>query len=1153
MSASHQIPIAGRRPTTARESHAPSESPVSSTQVDAAAGGTAPRVPVGPADAPAHQGRTAAYWAVTDPPMRLSKTQPPQLRADVLSRSRLLDWLDAKIHRRVVTVVAEAGYGKTTLLADFARRTRIRTIWHQLDDDDGDVVTFMRYLLTACQRVVPDIGETTAGLLRDIGTLATPASVLVDTFVRELSALADQPTVLIFDDVQALDHAPEVQHALREIVARAPDRMTIVLSGRQRPPVALARLRTHGEVAELTADDLRFDHAETETLFRETYGQPLDRESLAALEERTEGWIASLNLVRAAIRDRSDRETRRFIRDLSATEGPLYDYLAEEVVGDLDPDLQSFLMRTSLLVDVEVGPAMDAAEIDRATAVEDIAQAQRLGLLSMGRGRAGHTGAQYHPLVRGFLSARLAREIGLDGVRDVHRRIAAAAEPTDWRRAAHHYAEAGDTGDLHRVLVAATRSIMSAGDYSHAETYISRFPTTDETPWFDIILSRRELRDGHVNDAIMRAERAVAALEASGPDRHLALANLMTVYFFAGEFEKARSLAATVSELAEEPFLASIALGTSALIDVSRGGSIALAEERLRAALALQTDTSGTHYRGVTLLNLAFVYRVQGRATLALGCANEALSAFGDSAASIERSSAHLARAWAYAHQNRPEEAIADLEAARELGHLGIMNEVLAEGADVLGAYIDPEHAEAWLSQGSVDLPSGWVPGDVMLPLSRAENAIRLGALDQASRLLAQAEPFGGSLDVGALSHHAATVAVLAVRRHEPDALRRCQEAVSVSRAQGADYWGAKAQLALAASSGDRGVMSHAVLDIAHRDAALLSAFAEVVAPYLPLLTEEAAAEVAAAAAERPTRWAVALRDVLSTGSADAVVGAAHLLEAVGSRRDVALLREGGRRVRRLPKVDASVRRLARRVAPRVTIHDLGAVSMVVGDTVLAGSTIRRKVLSLVCYLCTRPGMTATREQVLEAIWPDLTPELASNSLNQTVYFLRRVLEPDYRDETTPGYMVSDQDLVWFDTELVKADSQSCLALLRTRMSTESDESVAWLAEHYVGRFALDFEYEDWATTHRDYLHVRYLEAMESAIVRFSATGDYPNALAVAHRVLEVDPAAEGIERTAIRLYRSMGAFAAAAEQYAHYAQLQRAELGVEVPPIDAL
>jgi DNA-binding SARP family transcriptional activator len=292
---------------------------------------------------------------------------------------------------------------------------------------------------------------------------------------------------------------------------------------------------------------------------------------------------------------------------------------------------------------------------------------------------------------------------------------------------------------------------------------------------------------------------------------------------------------------------------------------------------------------------------------------------------------------------------------------------------------------------------------------------------------------------------------------------------------------------------------------------------------------------------------------VITQADADATLAAVRLLEAIGTGDDVGLLRDAGRRVRRTREVGLHVRRLARRVAPQVIVHDLGAVSLTIGGSKLTGSSVRRKVLSLLCYLCTRPELTATREQVLEAIWPDLTPELASNSLNQTVYFLRRIFEPDYRDDSSPGYLMSDQDMVWLDRELVHADSQVCAGLLRALAMPGSDGSASALADAYTGRFALDFEYEDWATTYRDHLHARYLEAMERAILRHSQRGDYEAAIYLAHRVLDVDPAADNIERTAIRLYRSMGAFAAAAEQYAHYAQIQRSEFGIEVPPIDTI
>ncbi len=1106
---------------------------------------------MGPAIPPAHPGRPT-FLPVSEPPMRASKIQPPPLREDILPRARLLDWLDAKIHRRVVTLVAEAGYGKTTLLADFARRTRIRVIWHQLDDDDLDIVTFVRYLLAACRRVVPELGEVTAGLLRDIGTLATPASVLVDTFVREMGALADQPTILVFDDTQALERSPEVQRALREIVARAPDRTTVVLSGRRRAPVGLARLRTHGEVAELTADDLRFDHEETEALFRETYGRPLDRESLDALERRTDGWVASLNLVRAAIRDRSDADTRRFIRDLSAAEGPLYDYLAEEVVGDLPRPLQSFLMRTALLVEVEVGLASVAAEIDRRAAEDHIDQAEQLGLLSAGRGR-GRAGGQYHPLVRQFLSARLAREIGIDGVRAVHRRIAAAAETTDWRRAAHHYAEADDGADLYRVLVEATRSIMASGDYSFAESYIVRFPDADSTPWFDIVLSRRELRSGRVAEAVRRAERAVAALDAAGPDRHLALANLMSVNFYAGDLDAARDLAITVSRLDHEPSLAPLALGMIALIDVSRGGSVAVLEERLRAALALQIDAGASHYRGVTLLNLTVVYRLQGRAELALNCADEALTEFGDTAASLERVSAHLARAWALAHLNRLTEAEQEIQVARRTIGDGRPDEVLSEGGDVLGCYVEPARADIWLDQDADRRWDAWMPGLSMTAIVRAENKIRLGSLDDAERLLRTVDEAGASIDIGLMSRRAVAEAVIATRKSLPTATDLAREAVAVASAQGATYWLIKAQLTLAAASMDPSRMSEAVIAVARTDRALLTAFAEVVAPYLGFLNPDASSTVAAVAAEWPTRWAAALRQAVQDGDADLVLAAARLLESIGSREDVTALRTAGRRVRKQRDVEVSVRQLTRRVAPRVRVQDLGPVTVAVGGVVLPGSSIRRKVLSLLCFMCSRPEMTATRDQVLEAIWPDLTPELASNSLNQTVYFLRRVFEPKYRDDTSPGYVMSDQDMVWLDSELVTASSRDSLSALRNMTTANVRETARVLAATYTGRYALDFEYEEWATGYRDNLHARYLDVMERAVLKHAETGDYAEAVALAQRVLDVDPTADSVERAAIRLYREMGAFAAAAEQYAHYAQMQRSVYGVEAPAIDAI
>ena len=134
----------------------------------------------------------------------------------------------------------------------------------------------------------------------------------------------------------------------------------------------LARLRAAGEVAQLGTDDLRFDASETASLFAETYGRSLEPDVLADVTAKTEGWAASLQLVQAALRDRTPAQIRQFVRGLSGADQELYDYLAEEVVGELPEDLQQFLMRTAILQVVTADLAavvtgLDSVEVARVT------------------------------------------------------------------------------------------------------------------------------------------------------------------------------------------------------------------------------------------------------------------------------------------------------------------------------------------------------------------------------------------------------------------------------------------------------------------------------------------------------------------------------------------------------------------------------------------------------------------------------------------------------------------------------------------------------------------------------------------------------------------------------------------------------------------
>jgi DNA-binding SARP family transcriptional activator len=186
---------------------------------------------------------------------------------------------------------------------------------------------------------------------------------------------------------------------------------------------------------------------------------------------------------------------------------------------------------------------------------------------------------------------------------------------------------------------------------------------------------------------------------------------------------------------------------------------------------------------------------------------------------------------------------------------------------------------------------------------------------------------------------------------------------------------------------------------------------------------------------------------------------------------------------------------------------------------------------------------------VVEALWPDLDPQAALNSLNQTVYFLRRVFESPYVEDVSPGYVGQDGETIWLDQELVDGRSRRCLEIIRQVSGEPTPEQAVALARDYAGRFALDFAYEEWAATYRDSLHAGYLRVIEHAIRSDLDTGQFGRGTFLAERALEVDPDSEEIQAALVRLYRLSGAHAAAAEQYEHYSSTLRS-LGVEPPAL---
>jgi DNA-binding SARP family transcriptional activator len=189
----------------------------------------------------------------------------------------------------------------------------------------------------------------------------------------------------------------------------------------------------------------------------------------------------------------------------------------------------------------------------------------------------------------------------------------------------------------------------------------------------------------------------------------------------------------------------------------------------------------------------------------------------------------------------------------------------------------------------------------------------------------------------------------------------------------------------------------------------------------------------------------------------------------------------------------------------------------------------------------------------MDAMWPEIDPAAAINSLNQTVYFLRREFESDYSEDTSPGYIQQDSDLLWLDPELISADSQDCVELIARYEREPSPDVAVALATRYAGRFALDFSYDEWCNDYREWLHVAYLHVIETQVKADIDTGNTQRGIHIARQALEIEPRNDELELSMLQLLRRAGAHSAAAEQYSRYANMLRSDLGVEPPPFEPL
>ncbi len=561
-------------------------------------------------------------------PLLTTKLQIPRRRRGLVPRRRLSERLKRGSEAVLTLVSAPAGFGKTTLLTEWLACTDGSTVWLSLDERDNDPVVFWTYLITALRTATGEAGSGALALLQE--PHASLDQVLA-TLVNELDAVPDD-VILVLDDYHVVT-AREVNERVAFLLEHLPQNIHLVIATRADPALPLARLRARGELVEVRADDLRFTAEEVATYLDGAMGPALTAEHVAALEARTEGWIAALQLAVLSMQGRDD--VAGFIAGFAGDDRYIVDYLVEEVLQRQPGDVRTFLLQTSVLHRLS-GPLCDAVTgRDGGTAMLEALDRANLFLVPLDDRRHWY---RYHHLFADVLHARLLAEQP-DRVPELHRRASAWYEQSDEpSEAIHHalaardHARAADLVELAipslvqarqeatlrnwmralPVELFATRpvlsvgyvgALMSTGDVEGVEARLQdaeRCLATTGAPAADVVVvddlafrrlpgqiamyrAGQALISGEVAASMTHARRA---LTLAGPDDHLGRggpsALLGLAYWTAGDLESAyRWYADGMAALAEGGYGPDVIGGAITLAD------ILIVQGRLRDALSL--------------------------------------------------------------------------------------------------------------------------------------------------------------------------------------------------------------------------------------------------------------------------------------------------------------------------------------------------------------------------------------------------------------------------------------------------------------------------------------------------------------------------------------------------------------------------------------
>lgn len=1109
------------------------------------------------------------------------KLMPPQPRGDTLVRPELQALL-AEVRMRPVTVtIAPAGFGKTTLLAQWANAlsyTSVPVCWVTLDEGDRDPALQLAYLIRAFQRHFPNVGEQAWRILHSIADLQHDWPLVAGALCSDLQATLTRPTFLFLDDFHLIVDGPITGQLMGYLLRAAPPTLHIVIASRRPINIApIPRLRAEELLVEVTQHNLSLTATEARALLERNSVQLTDEE-LNMLLAHTEGWALSVQLAVRTLARQAPEQRANFLRALGVQGLGLFDYLASEVLTDLPPELLDFLALAALPNQFDAQLLTEVLAQHNVTSL--IARAQQMGLPLVALDEEG-TLLRFHPLWRELLLRHAQSMLNATTWISFHRRFGRALERRGNLEAAlQHYTAAGDTDEVARALREQAWPLIDTPQRDSIRGWIEQLPEVMRTAdpellhmwgWSQCVRAptqaaaaiseaanlyriqdrpQRELRALSDLAALLfwedrPADFAAVCIRAVGAANHArdawargtALVSVVAMLYNSGRYSAALRVARHAATHPRSPFWQWLLALIVSDISIQQGHPAA-ALATVDEALAVPQIDRDDRMRQNLLRQRALALYQQGYGTeatdLALAAHMQLSHYYNDG--SIGTSGVLVALL--LLEHDRPEEAVTYLAQARAIAH--------RTGAGALLARVHALEAYALLRTGN---PRG----------------AATAALD-ALRFLDDSETVAHSLWLRLL-----LLLALGEGGEGARAMTLAQELTRHMEQRGDGLFLIVAHLY-------RRVLAHRVDDhetgaCALRDGwELAEKYNYTFLPFLPpaalhmVVTEALRSGLAPTAAagvlrrQLPHQATSLLLGLLKEGTADTRARVATLLGDMGAAAAYsalrALLKDRSAQVR--AAAEHALENLVYHPSYQLRVRMMGAFSVWRGDEEVRDRDWRSiKARQLLQLLLVEYGRMLSRERIMDMLWPGLDSEAAANNLRVTLSRLIKALEPE-RPEGAPAYYVLQQgDTYGFniesDHQLDSADFAAAVA--RGQRAEQTNQRTVAIAAYreaitlYGGIFLPDSLYEDWSVVERERLGLLFNKAALRLGTLLLEEGLAHEAIGLAWRVVEYDQAQEEAYQLLMRAHMSLGERSTALRLYARCVAALHSELGVEPLP----